>query len=62
MTEQEPPAIGPTVHAVPLERMAAGEIPARHLTTHPMPLADAVRGYETFQQKQDGCIRAVFHP
>ncbi len=45
-----------------LERMAAGEIRAGHLTTHPMPLEDAVRGYELFKTKKDGCVRAVFHP
>lgn len=44
-----------------LDRMAAGDIPSRHLTTHPLPLADAVRGYE-FKDKDDGCVRAVFHP
>jgi threonine dehydrogenase-like Zn-dependent dehydrogenase len=45
-----------------LERMAAGEIPTAHLTTHPMPLADGPRGYEMFKEKEDGCVRAVFHP
>ena len=32
------------------------------LTTHPMPLQDAPRGYEIFQKKQDGCIKAVLKP
>jgi threonine dehydrogenase-like Zn-dependent dehydrogenase len=45
-----------------LERMAAGDIQTAHLTTHPMPLQDAVRGYELFTTKEDGCVRAVFHP
>ena len=45
-----------------LERMAAGEISAGHLTTHPMPLEDAARGYQLFKEKEDGCVRAVFHP
>jgi len=45
-----------------LDRMAAGAIPTAHLTTHPMPLDDAVRGYEMFKEKDDGCVRAVFHP
>ena len=48
--------------AMLLERMAAGDIPAGHLTTHPMPLEDAVRGYEMFKEKEDGCVRAVFRP
>jgi threonine dehydrogenase-like Zn-dependent dehydrogenase len=45
-----------------LGRMAAGDIPTAHLTTHPMPLSDAVRGYDLFTTKEDGCVRAVFHP
>jgi len=45
-----------------LDRMAAGEIPTAHLTTHPMSLEDAPRGYEMFKEKDDGCVRAVFHP
>jgi threonine dehydrogenase-like Zn-dependent dehydrogenase len=45
-----------------LDRMAAGDIPTAHLTTHPLPLSDAVRGYDLFTSKEDGCVRAVFHP
>lgn len=45
-----------------LERTAAGEIDPGYLATHPMPLSDAVHGYEMFKNKQDGCVRAVFHP
>ena len=32
------------------------------LTTHRLPLADAPRGYEMFQKKQDGCIKVVLEP
>jgi threonine dehydrogenase-like Zn-dependent dehydrogenase len=45
-----------------LERMAAGEIPTAHLTTHPLPLDQAPQGYDLFKHKRDGCVRAVFHP
>jgi threonine dehydrogenase-like Zn-dependent dehydrogenase len=45
-----------------LKRMAAGEIDASHLATHPLPLTEGPRGYELFKNKEDGCIRAVFHP
>ncbi len=45
-----------------LERMAAGEIRTGHLTTHPLPLDEAVKGYQLFKDKHDGCVRAVFHP
>ena len=44
-----------------LDRMA-GEIPTAHLTTHWLALEDAVRGYELFTTKGDGCVPAVFHP
>jgi hypothetical protein len=27
-----------------------------------MPLEDAVRGYDLFKHKKDGCVRAVFVP
>ena len=45
-----------------LERMAAGEITTSHLATHVMPLEDAPAGYAMFKAKNDGCVRAVFHP
>jgi len=45
-----------------LEHVAAGELDTAALMTHEMPLEDAVRGYEIFKEKQDGCLRAVFHP
>nr|WP_279588930.1 zinc-binding dehydrogenase [Amycolatopsis granulosa] len=45
-----------------LERMAAGQIPTRHLVTHALPLTDGPKGYDLFKHKKDGCVRAVFHP
>jgi threonine dehydrogenase-like Zn-dependent dehydrogenase len=45
-----------------LERMAKGELSARHLLTHPMPLSEGPRGYQMFKDKEDGCVRAVFRP
>ena len=32
------------------------------LTTHQLPLEEAPHGYEIFQKKQDGCIKAVLKP
>ncbi|HZO68607.1 MAG TPA: zinc-dependent alcohol dehydrogenase [Kribbellaceae bacterium] len=32
------------------------------LTSHRMPLADASRGYKTFQAKQDDCLKVVLDP
>jgi threonine dehydrogenase-like Zn-dependent dehydrogenase len=45
-----------------LDRIASGELDTRHLATHQMPLDQAPRGYEMFQHKEDGCVRAVFRP
>lgn len=45
-----------------LDRMAAGEIDPGYLATHPMSLEDGAKGYEIFEKKEDGCLRAVLHP
>nr|WP_240895462.1 zinc-dependent alcohol dehydrogenase [Kineococcus siccus] len=45
-----------------LEHVAAGRLDTAALMTHELPLEDAVRGYEMFKEKQDGCLRAVFRP
>ena len=45
-----------------LQHLAAGELDTAFLATHEMPLEDAVRGYEMFKEKEDGCLRAVFRP
>jgi threonine dehydrogenase-like Zn-dependent dehydrogenase len=45
-----------------LERMERGELTTEHLATHVMPLDQAPWGYEMFQKKLDGCVRAVFRP
>ncbi|MFC7547835.1 zinc-dependent alcohol dehydrogenase [Plantactinospora sp. GCM10030261] len=45
-----------------LDRLAAGEMDPGYLATHPMPLAEGVRGYEMFEKKQDGCLRSVLRP
>ncbi|MEU3455958.1 zinc-dependent alcohol dehydrogenase [Micromonospora sp. NPDC006766] len=45
-----------------LDRIAIGEIDPGYLATHPMSLADGVRGYEIFQKKEEGCLRTVLHP
>lgn len=44
---------------MPLERMAAGEIPAAHLATHPVPLTGGGGAYGLFKYERDGCAR---HP
>lgn len=45
-----------------LDRMAKDEIVTEYLATHTMPLEKAVKGYELFKDKKDGCVRSVFLP
>ncbi|MEU4482261.1 alcohol dehydrogenase catalytic domain-containing protein [Micromonospora sp. NPDC023966] len=45
-----------------LDRMARGELVTEHLATHTMPLDQAPLGYDTFRNRRDGCVRAVFEP
>jgi len=45
-----------------LDWLAEGRIDPSYLATHPMPLDAGVRGYELFEHKRDGCLRAVLHP
>lgn len=45
-----------------LDLASRGEFVTSYLATHVMPLEDAVRGYELFKDKEDGCVRAVFQP
>ncbi len=45
-----------------LGHVAAGELDPSILLTHDLPLEDAVRGYQLFKDKEDGCVRAVFRP
>ncbi|MER7499385.1 zinc-dependent alcohol dehydrogenase [Nonomuraea pusilla] len=45
-----------------LDLMARGDLDASHLLTHRLPLEEGPKGYELFKHRQDGCVRAVFHP
>lgn len=40
----------------------ADPLDAEGLATHVLPLADAAKGYEMFQSKDDGCIKVVLQP
>jgi threonine dehydrogenase-like Zn-dependent dehydrogenase len=42
-----------------LGRIEAGEIDPSFVITHPMPLDDAPRGYATFLDKEDECVKVV---
>jgi threonine dehydrogenase-like Zn-dependent dehydrogenase len=39
-----------------------GDLDPSALITHDLPLADGVRGYDLFKNKQDGCIRVALRP
>jgi threonine dehydrogenase-like Zn-dependent dehydrogenase len=42
-----------------LERIQKGDIDPSFVITHPMPLADAPRGYDLFLNKQNECMKVV---
>ena len=45
-----------------LQRIENGEIDPSFIVTHRMSLDDAPQGYETFKNKQDGCVKVVLKP
>ncbi|PLS75612.1 MAG: glutathione-dependent formaldehyde dehydrogenase [Actinobacteria bacterium] len=45
-----------------LERVQRGEIDPTFVITHRLSLSDAPRGYDTFRNKQDGCVKVVLTP
>jgi len=47
---------------LPLVEDPADPLGVMDLTTHRAPLADAPDLYETFQKKEDGCIKVVLQP
>lgn len=45
-----------------LKAVQSGKLDPAPMLTHDLPLRDAVRGYDLFKSKKDGCIRAAFRP
>jgi threonine dehydrogenase-like Zn-dependent dehydrogenase len=45
-----------------LERIRNGEIDPAFVFTHEMELGQAPKGYETFKNKQDDCVKVILHP
>jgi threonine dehydrogenase-like Zn-dependent dehydrogenase len=45
-----------------LDRVRNGDIDPSFVVTHRLGLDDAPAGYETFKQKQDGCVKVVLTP
>jgi threonine dehydrogenase-like Zn-dependent dehydrogenase len=45
-----------------LQTIEAGKIDPAFVVTHRLPLAEAPRGYKTFRDKEDGCVKVVLTP
>ena len=45
-----------------LERIQGGEIDPSFVITHRMPLNDAPLGFDTFLNKEDGCLKVIMNP
>lgn len=45
-----------------LARIAAGELQPEVIVTHNLPLEDAARGYEIFNEKQEDCRKVILRP
>ncbi|HEU4343331.1 MAG TPA: glutathione-dependent formaldehyde dehydrogenase, partial [Candidatus Binatia bacterium] len=45
-----------------LQKIEAGEIDPSFIITHRLPLEEAARGYEIFNNKEDACIKVVLKP
>lgn len=45
-----------------LQRISNGELKPELIITHTLALEDAARGYELFNEKQQGCRKVVLRP
>lgn len=45
-----------------LDRISAGDIKPDVIVTHTLPLDDAARGYEIFNEKQEDCRKVILRP
>ncbi|MBW5446313.1 alcohol dehydrogenase catalytic domain-containing protein [Cohnella sp. CFH 77786] len=54
----------PVIHYMPhmYELVASGKIDPMDIVTHVIPLSDAKRGYEIFDDKLDDCVKVVLKP
>ncbi len=44
------------------EQLVNGKINPSEMITHKLPLDDATKGYQMFQNKEDQCIKVVLKP
>jgi threonine dehydrogenase-like Zn-dependent dehydrogenase len=52
----------PRYHERLLKKIEAGEIDSSFVITHRLRLDEGPEAYETFRDKQDGCIKVVLTP
>ena len=45
-----------------LERIESGEIDPSFVVTHDEPLEKGPEMYETFREKEDGCVKVILRP
>jgi threonine dehydrogenase-like Zn-dependent dehydrogenase len=45
-----------------LEHIAEGRLQPEAIVTHRMPLAEAARGYEIFEKKEEDCRKVILVP
>jgi len=45
-----------------LHHIVAGELKPEKVITHVLPLSEAPKAYQLFNDKQDGCIKVVLQP
>ncbi|HET7768515.1 MAG TPA: glutathione-dependent formaldehyde dehydrogenase, partial [Chloroflexota bacterium] len=45
-----------------MEKIERGELDARFIITHRLPLSEAPRGYDLFCRRKEGCVKVVLKP
>ncbi len=45
-----------------LQHIVNGDVDPSYIMTHRLPLEEGARGYEIFNNKEDGCVRVAFAP
>jgi hypothetical protein len=45
-----------------LPKVVSGELKPSLVVTHVLPLADAPKGFQIFNDKQDNCVKVVLRP
>ncbi len=56
--------ITPVSHYIPrlYKMLKKGKLDPSDIITHRIPLEEAVRGYELFNERKEGCIKVILKP